>query len=329
LFGFGFIGIFSWLFCVFFPVRISSYGTGERIPVKANLLLLLTAVVWGFAFVAQRKGMEFVGPFLFNGMRFLLGCLVLIPMCLKESASLAAKRQEGILRGRSRMIPAVVLGIVLFLGASLQQAGMVFTTAGKAGFITGLYVVLVPVFGVILKQKVRIFTWIGVALAAMGLYLLSVTGRFVISKGDFLILAAAFLWACHVQIVGYYSGKIRPVFLALVQFGVCSILSFTASALVETNTVQGLRQAALPLAYGGLISVGVGYTLQIVAQQWAHPTHAALVLSLESPAAALGGWVVLGETLSLKGWIGCAMMFCGMIFSQIGNPVHEKTDDTI
>jgi len=294
--------------------------------VKANLLLLLTAVVWGFAFVAQRMGMESMGPFLFNGIRFLLGSLVLIPVCLKESASFAER--DHILRGRYRLFPAVMLGIVLFLGASLQQSGMVFTTAGKAGFITGLYVVLVPVLGMVLKQKVRTFTWIGVGFAAVGLYLLSVTGRFSISRGDLLVLAAAFLWAGHVQIVGHFSGKIPPVFLALVQFGVCSVLSFIVSALVESNSLQGLRQAALPLAYGGLISVGVGYTVQVVAQQWANPTHSAIVLSIESPMAAMGGWMILGETISLKGWIGCVLIFCGMILSQLGNPIPQKQEKT-
>ncbi len=259
---------------------------------KSDALLMLTATIWGFAFVAQRVGMEYVGPFTFNGVRFALGSLSLVPLMLlkrKNPSAIAA-----LLPPADRQTVAwggALAGLVLFMGASLQQVGLVHTTAGNAGFITGLYVVIVPLLGLFWRQRPDLGTWIGALLAATGLYLLSVTAAFEIAFGDLLVLVGAFFWAAHVLIIGWLSPRIESIQLACIQFAVCSLLSLITAAALETMTLQGLMGAALPILYGGLLSVGVAYTLQVVAQRDARPAHAAIILSLESVFAALGGWL--------------------------------------
>lgn len=290
---------------------------------RADLLLLLTAAIWGFAFVAQRVGMEHVGPFLFNGVRFALGAVCLLVVVRfrrgrRRPSGPAGTRRAGLL-----------LGCVLFLGASFQQIGIVYTTAGKAGFITGLYVVLVPILGSTLGHRIGLRPWIGAVLAAVGLYLLSVKEGFRIELGDALVLASAFFWACHVLLVGRWTRRFDAVDLAWRQFATCAVLSLAAAALLEPVTVSGLRGAAVPILYGGVLSVGVAYTLQVVAQREAQPTAAAILLSLEAVFAALGGWMVLGETLAGRALAGCALMLTGVIVSQLGGearPPEERLE---
>lgn len=285
---------------------------------KSDALLMLTATIWGFAFVAQRVGMEYVGPFTFNGVRFALGSLSLVPLMLlkrKNPSAIAA-----LLPPADRQTVAwggALAGLVLFMGASLQQVGLVHTTAGNAGFITGLYVVIVPLLGLFWRQRPDLGTWIGALLAAAGLYLLSVTAVFEIAFGDLLVLVGAFFWAAHVLIIGWLSPRIESIQLACIQFAVCSLLSLITAAALETMTLQGLMGAALPILYGGLLSVGVAYTLQVVAQRDARPAHAAIILSLESVFAALGGWLLLGELLSARALVGCSLMMAGMLLSQL------------
>ncbi|MFH2220303.1 MAG: DMT family transporter [Pseudomonadota bacterium] len=285
---------------------------------KTDALLLLTATIWGFAFVAQRVGMDYVGPFLFNGVRFALGSAVLLPLILRNHVK--KNHAHGELKAVN--IKTVILGggfagLSLFVGASMQQVGLVYTTAGNAGFITGLYVVIVPILGLIWKQRPAVGTWAGAILAAAGLYFLSITSEFTISFGDFLELIGAFFWAGHVLILGWLSPRIDSLKLAFTQFATCSLLSLGTAFAVEVISLQGLIQAAIPILYGGVLSVGVAYTLQVVAQKNAHPAHAAILLSLEAVFAALGGWVLLGETLTLRGMFGCALMLSGMILSQM------------
>jgi len=268
--------------------------------------------------VAQRVGMEYVGPFTFNGVRFALGSLSLVPLMLlkrKNPSAIAA-----LLPPADRQTVAwggALAGLVLFMGASLQQVGLVHTTAGNAGFITGLYVVIVPLLGLFWRQRPDLGTWIGALLAAAGLYLLSVTAAFEIAFGDLLVLVGAFFWAAHVLIIGWLSPRIESIQLACIQFAVCSLLSLITAAALETMTLQGLMGAALPILYGGLLSVGVAYTLQVVAQRDARPAHAAIILSLESVFAALGGWLLLGELLSARALAGCSLMMAGMLLSQL------------
>lgn len=287
-------------------------------PIGSDLLLLITALIWGFAFVAQRVGMQYIGPFTFNAVRFALGSVSLIPLAYffrhheaSVSGSVKPISVSGVVwRGG-------MLGLVLFAGASLQQIGLVYTTAGKAGFITGLYVVIVPLLWLILGQKSGMGTWTGALLAAVGLYLLSVTETFSIQFGDLLEVIGAFFWAVHVILVGYYSRRINPIHLSLVQFAFCSGFSFLCAYGWESIQLSALMDAAAPILYGGLGSVGIAYTLQVVAQRNAHPAHAAIILSLESVFAAVGGWLLLSEVLSFRSQIGCSLMFVGMLVSQL------------
>lgn len=285
---------------------------------KSDALLLLTATIWGFAFVAQRAGMAHVGPFLFNGIRFALGSAVLLPLILRNHArqdsSGAAVKMVSV---KTVVLGGGFAGLSLFIGASLQQVGLVYTTAGNAGFITGLYVVIVPILGLIWKQRPSAGTWAGAILAAMGLYFLSITGDFTIAFGDLLELIGAFFWAVHVLILGWLSPRIDSLKLAFTQFTTCSVLSLITAIVFEMISLQGIFQAAIPILYGGVLSVGVAYTLQVVAQKNAHPAHAAILLSLEAVFAAFGGWVLLGETLTMRGVFGCSLMLSGMILSQL------------
>ncbi len=288
---------------------------------KSDTLLLTTAAIWGFAFVAQRIGMDYTGPFAFNGVRFLLGSLSLLPLLVlnqkqKPDGNPSSVSSPGP-RAKRGLFGGILAGSVLFVGASLQQVGLVYTTAGKAGFITGLYVVFVPIIGLFFGQRTGKATWIGAFLAASGLYLLSVTKSFTIAPGDLLELIGAFFWAGHVLIIGWLSPRTAPVKLAFYQFSTCSLLSLITAFIVEPFSFYALYQAALPILYGGLFSVGVAYTLQVVAQQHARPSHAAIILSLEAVFAALGGWLVLGETLTVRGMIGCVLMLAGMLSSQL------------
>jgi drug/metabolite transporter (DMT)-like permease len=285
---------------------------------KSDALLLLTSAIWGFAFVAQRVGMDYVGPFLFNGVRFALGGLVLLPLVLRNGIH----RRQGAANlprteTKTLVFGSALLGISIFAAASLQQVGLVYTTAGNAGFITGLYVVIVPILGLFWGQRPNIGIWIGALLAAIGLYLLSVTHELAISYGDLLELIGAFLWAIQILIVGWLSPKADPLKLAFVEFSVCSFLSLVTAFIAEKIVLQSLIQAAIPILYGGVLSVGVAFTLQVVAQRNAHPAHAAIIFSLESVFAALGGWLVLNESIRLRGLAGCALMLSGMLLSQL------------
>jgi drug/metabolite transporter (DMT)-like permease len=280
---------------------------------KSDILLLLTSIIWGFAFVAQRVGMDYVGPFLFNGIRFALGSLSLLPLVYvnqKRGTFVNDPPLKAVIFG------GLLAGVALFLGASLQQIGIIYTTAGKAGFITGLYVVLVPILGIFLRQPTQLGTWLGAVIAVIGLYLLSVTEQFTIAFGDLLVLIGAFFWAGHVHIISKFSRKITPIKLALIQFITCSLLSLCTALAFEHNTLQGIWGAGLAILYGGVCSVGIAYTLQVVAQRQAHPAHAAIILSLESVFAVVGGWLLLHEHLMPRGLIGCALMLTGMLLSQ-------------
>jgi drug/metabolite transporter (DMT)-like permease len=285
----------------------------KRYALQADLLLLLVALIWGFGFVAQRAGMDHLGPYTYNGIRFLLGGLCLLPLALGRNAipmALPKKRVPLAWAG-------LLAGLILFAAATLQQVGIQYTTAGKAGFITGLYVVLVPILGLLFRQRTTLGTWLGAAAAAIGLYLLSVTENFSIAFGDLLQLLGAVFWAGHVLVLAYLSPRTAPVRLAMAQFLVCGALSLATGLVLETTSLNALVGAAVPIFYGGVCSVGAGYTLQVVVQRKAHPSHTAILLSLESPFAALGGWLLLGEVLNSRALTGCGLMLAGMLISQL------------
>ncbi|UCG39702.1 MAG: DMT family transporter [bacterium] len=290
----------------------------EKATLRADLLLTLTAAIWGFAFVAQRAGMEHIGPFLFNGVRFALGSLSLVPLILLGFGNGPGSGNWPARAGKWQGAAGSVLaGLILFTGASLQQVGIVTTTAGKAGFITGLYVILVPIVSLKWGPRTSAGTWVGASLATAGLYLLSVTGHFTMVKGDLLVLLSAFMWAAHVLWISWLSPRMNPLLLASAQFAVCSVLSLVVAFLHEPVALAPVLRAATPILYGGLGSVGVAYTLQVVAQRDANPAHASILLSMEGVFAVLGGWILLGETMGLRGLSGCALMLAGMIVSQI------------
>jgi drug/metabolite transporter (DMT)-like permease len=284
-------------------------------PLGSDLLLLLTAAIWGFAFVAQRMGMEHVGPFTFNGLRFALGCLSLLPLL---AVGRRFSRPVAVpVRSRLFLLGGGALGVVLSVAVSLQQVALLYTTAGKAGFITGLYVVMVPILGLLWNQRPGAGTWIGAALAAAGLYLLSVTEDFSIATGDGLVLVSAVFWSVQVLLVAYLSPRTRPVELAFFQFFICALLSLAAAWVFESFEWTAIAAAAGPIAYGGVLSVGVAYTLQVVAQRRARPAHASILMSLEAVFAAVGGWWILDEGLNLRALVGCGFMLGGMLLSQL------------
>ena len=282
---------------------------------QANLLLLLASAIWGLAFVAQRVGMRHVGPLTFNGVRFALGAAVLLPLAWRSvSASNGAAKPPQL---RPVVRAGVLAGVCLFAGATLQQYGVVFTTAGKAGFITSLYVVFVPVLGGFIGHRVGRWVWVGVGLSTAGLYLLSARGLVGIALGDGLVLVGAVFWAAHVLVVDRFAQKVPALALAAVQFIVVAVLSLVGALALETITWGPIRAALVPILYAGLLSVAVAYTLQVVGQTRARPAHAAIILSLESVFAVLGGWLILSEGLSLRAMLGCGLMLAGVLLAQL------------
>ncbi len=274
----------------------------ERRGIRSDIILLTASIIWGFAFAFQKKGMDFIGPFLFTGLRFILGSLVVLPFLFRKGEQGGFKE-------------SIILGFLLFAGVSLQQVGIVYTTAGKAGFITGLYVVFVPVVGYLMGIRTRRLTWIGAGLAIVGLYLLSIRGRFYPEKGDLLVLLGAVFWTFHVIYISKFTKGKDPLKLAFGQFLVCGILGMGVAFVLEDISMSGVFNAGIPLLYAGVLSSGIAYTLQVVGQKKAHPSHAAVILSLESLFAAIGGFLLLHEVMTPKEILGAALMLTGMIIS--------------
>ena len=312
---------------------------GDARPLGSEALLLLASAIWGFAFVAQRIAMDHIGPFTFNAVRFALGSLPMLPLIalsrrgVKAEVALggtaealgapggAGSPSAGTAHPRvdasTYVLAGLVVGGSLFAGASLQQFGIVYTTAGKAGFITGLYVILVPILGLFWRMRPGVTAWAGAALGIVGLFLLSVTERFTIGLGDSLVLAGAFFWAVHVIAVHRFVRRIGVSRLAFLQFAICAALSFATALAVEDIRWDGLIAAGIPILYSSFISVGIAYTLQLVGQRRTPPTHAAIILGLEAVFAAVGGWALLDEFLSTRALVGCGLMLAGVIVSQL------------
>ncbi len=283
---------------------------------KSNLLLLLTAMIWGFAFVAQRQGMEYLKPFTFNFARFIVGATSLLPVFLFLRNRQHNEKRQPIF-SKIAITGGFFLGGALFLGASFQQVGIIYTTAGKAGFITGLYVILVPLLGLLWKQQTYWGIWLGALVATVGMFLLSVTEDFTISKGDLLVLGSAFFWAAHVQLISYFSKQCDVLLLSLFQFLFCALFSLFIASGYEEILLVNIWAARGSLFVTGVLSVGIAYTLQTVTQQGTHPAHAAIILSLESVFAAVGGYLFLHEYLTLRAFLGCTLMLTGMLISQL------------
>lgn len=293
---------------------------------KYDFFLLLAALIWGFAFVAQRIGSQYIGAFAFNGIRFALGGLSILPVLLlstRKNLAVEDKKKHF----KSAVIFGLLAGTALFLGCGLQQIGIAETTAGKAAFITGLYIVLVPIAGIFMRHTSGIKVWISAGIAFIGLYLLSIQEGFAISRGDLFELIGAFVWTAHILLIDRFAKKVDAIYLSFFQFITCAILSMITALIFESLRIEQIVQAAIPILYGGIFSVGVAYTLQVVGQKHARPSHAALILSLEAAFASIGGMLLLNEQLNLREAVGCVLMFAGMLFSQI--PLRKNQIETL
>lgn len=288
-----------------------------------SLILLLAAVIWGFAFVAQRVGMDYIGPFTYTAVRFSLGTLVLVPLLFFRKKHVFNGANPSKKEKQKIILLQLLLGLLIFAGVSFQQYGLQFTTAGNAGFITGFYVVLVPVAGLFLGHRNHLTIWIGVLLSLAGLYFLSVTSQFRINPGDYYVLVCAVVWTFHVLLVGYVAPRTDPIRTAILQFAVCSVLSWVVAIPAEEISFQAVMAAAWPILYGGVLSVGIAYTLQVVAQQKAHPAYASIILSLEAVFAVLGGWIMLAEPMTGRIVAGCLLMLAGMVVVQVKQYARE------
>jgi len=283
---------------------------------KADLLMFIAAVIWGFAFVAQRQGMETMGPFLFNGVRFLIGVVALSPVVWFLSKK-PQKTHKAEVSTKKLIFAGTVAGLLLFGAISCQQVGLQYTTAGKSGFITGLYIFFVPLIGLFFGQRTGSGTWLGATIALFGLYLLSIKEDFSIAEGDLLQLICAVFFAAHVLVIGYLAKRMDPLKISLVQYLVCGFISLFIAVVIEVISWDMIVATTIPLLYAGIMSSGIAYTLQVVAQQHAHSSHAAIILSLEGAFAVLGGWLILDEQLPMRGLLGCALMLMGMLLSQL------------
>ena len=295
----------------------------KKMSLKNITMLFLTAFIWGVAFVAQSVGMNYIGPFTFSCVRSILGGIVLIPciwfldrLNMKEEG-VTEKRTMSEKEKKSLLIGGICCGIALCVASNLQQFGVKYTTVGKAGFITALYIVLVPIFGIFLKKKVGVKVWISVAISVVGLYLLCMTEKISISKGDFLVLLCAIVFSIHILVIDHFSPLVDGVRMSCIQFWITGILSAIPMFLFEKPSLSAIFAAAVPLLYAGVMSSGVAYTLQIVAQKDADPTVASLILSLESVFSVLAGWVVLGQVMSMREICGCVLMFAAIILAQL------------
>lgn len=315
---------------------------------KGNLLLLLTSFIWGSAFVAQSSGMDYVGPYTYNMARNVLAFLFLIPVIyvigkkkgvtdnagsgtgIDDVASGEANWKSILLPDRTTLVGGIYCGLVMAVASSLQQIGITMTTAGKAGFITALYIILVPLMGVFIGKKIPRIIWFCVVLAMAGFYLLCVKEGFSISKGDILVLFCSVGFSVHIMTIDHFTSKgVDGVKMACIQFAVAAIVMTPVMFLLENPSVSGLLSAWMTIAYAGILSSGVGFTLQIVAQKDTDPTTATLIMSLESVFAAVSGCLFLNEVLLLKEILGCILVFVAVILAQVPLPVKSKEKRTV
>ena len=294
---------------------------------KGNLALLLTAMIWGSAFVAQSIGGESLPPIAFNGIRTLFGGFVLMPVIALLQRGKKEKRKPTQEEKKQLLWGGLLCGMALFLGSTTQQMGLMYTTAGKSGFITAMYVVLVPVMGLFFKKRPGILVWIGVAIAAVGLYLLCINETLTLNKGDVLTLLCAFFFTGHIWLVDHFAAKVDGIRLSCAQFFVAGLIGCILMSFFEEVTLQGVRGALPSILYTGIFSCGIAYTLQIVGQKYTAPTVASLLMSLESVFAVLSGWLILDERLSLREAAGCTLMFAAIVLAQLPQKRKGKQDE--
>lgn len=329
------------------PCCVTQEEFMNKFVLRQSLLLLLTATIWGVAFVAQSVGMDYVGPFTFNAVRSLIGgvvllpCIVLLqkinkkdtagapeyvkeqPEALHDSKNIKSRDNGDVasVKKDSRktlLTGGIACGTLLCIASNLQQFGIMYTSVGKAGFITAMYIVIVPVLGIFLRKKVGAKIWCGVGIAVVGLYLLCMTeSGFSIQKGDFLLMLCAIVFSLHILVIDYFSPKTDGVKLSCIQFFTCGVLSAVGMFLTENPQISNILAAWMPILYAGVMSCGVAYTLQIIGQKGMNPTVASLILSMESVISVIAGWLILHQTLSTKELIGCLLMFAAIILVQL------------
>lgn len=282
---------------------------------------MLTSMIWGAAFVAQSAGMEYIGPFTFNGLRMLLGAAVLLPLIIVRKQNQSGKAVQK--QRKKLWCSGIVCGVVLFAGSTLQQIGIADTTAGKAGFITAMYVVMVPLMGAVVGQKQPLMVWAGVALSAVGMYFLCMTESFSLGFGDAMVLAGAVGFSVHILLIDRFSAQTDGIQLSCLQFLVSGVLGVVCMFLFETPQLHQIVEAWLPLLYAGVMSCGVAYTLQILGQRDIDPTVASMILCLEAVFSVVFSWLLLNETLSMKEIFGCVLIFIALVLSQMKGNMKE------
>lgn len=295
---------------------------------KGNIMLLIAAIIWGTAFVAQSSGMKYVEPFTYNSVRTLLGGTVLIPVIISfrkfdKSSSRTEKSSS-----KSSVTGGICCGIILFAASSFQQLGISITTAGKAGFITALYVVIVPLIGLFTGKHCGPKIWICVLASIIGFYMLSVNNKLSISKGDLYVLISAFFYALHIIIIDYFNFKNADgMIMSCIQFFTAGSIMLVCMFIFESPQLENIIAAKYTILYTGIMSCAVAYTLQIIGQRYAKPAIATLIMSLESVFAALSGWLILGEKLNLKELSGCFLVFIAVIAAQLELPLKTNKKD--
>ncbi len=294
---------------------------------QADAMLMVTAIIWGFAFVAQQVGMDHIGPYTFIAVRFLIGSLSMIPVILwlgKGRVDKVDNEQHRIAGLPLWLWGSAGVGTLLFIGSALQQVGLLYTTVGNAAFITGLYVLFVPIIGVVLRHKIGAPVWFGCVFAVMGLGLLTLDSSLTVNKGDLLNLMGAVIWASHVLFTDWLVDRVNAVKLATAQFIFCTFWSMIAAFALETPEIDSIMKAIIPLLYVGILSTGVAFTLQAVAQQHAPPAIIAILLSTEAIFAVIGGWWLLDETLNTQQLVGCSLMLAGILIPQLIRPRPDQ-----
>ena len=288
---------------------------------KNAIALFLAALIWGVAFVAQSVGMDFMGPWTFNGIRFLMGAVVLIPFILFRKKDIKQKKQYSL---HNTIKGGVLCGLALTAATIIQQYGIMYTTVGKAGFITALYIVIVPILGIFLNRKVSHVIWLSVLISATGLYLLSVKEGFSVSKGDIMILICAFLFSIQILLIDKYSPIANGIDLSIIEFLIAGIICTTVCLIIEHPTLSSLKSGMWPLLYTGILSTGGAYTLQIIGQKGMDPTISSLILCLESVVSVLAGWIILGQKLSGRELLGCLFVLIALIITQPPKRIEKK-----
>ena len=289
----------------------------KRDNIQGSLILFVTAVIWGLAFAFQSAGMEYIGPFTFNVLRNLIGAIVILPLAL-----LNKEKSES---QKTLAIAGIICGVALGAASCLQQYGLLFTTAGKAGFLTALYIIMIPLAGIFMKKKCTKNVYIAVVLSLAGIYLLCMSGGFSLNRGDVFEFLCAIVFTVQILAVDKFSPRVNVYKFACIEFAAAAVTAMIPAAMTETFSVHDVCAAWLPLLYTGVLSSGAGYTLQIIGQRKLNPTVAAIIMSLESCLSVIGGWIILGQSLTAREIAGCAIMFAAIILAQLP---ERRTDES-